>query len=268
MKEFKTIEKFGCIFKVEVPKNGKPAKIEKDIALVEAILAKGENMTAADRLQLLMVYNVAFHESGKIEDIYSLDSSATNCKFCAAMRKYAADHPELNIVCGKCYDFKQESYRFAALNRHTLNMVIMSSVEFTVDELRMLPIGELGRVNSSGDSTGAIYAANMIKICFAHPQTSFAIWAKNTAGYIQACDKYGKPENAVMIQSSPFIDKPVKLARYFDYTFTVYFDKAKVDAAIKAGACECNGKKCKDCGFKCYKKLWPQGANIAEFLRK
>ena len=263
---YEKIEAFGGkLFIVKLDRHGNAA-IKKDIAIVENILAK-EEINHYDRMELLRVYNVAYHETGKIEEIWSFDSSATNCEFCAMMRAYAKAHPELKIVCGDCYDAAQEEYRFSALNRHTLNMVIMASVDFEIEELATLPCGDKGRVNSSGDSCNDTYAANMIKIVFAHPSTHFAIWSKNTITYIHAIDKYGKPGNVKMIQSSPFIDKAVKLAKYFDYVFTVYRDKEAVKNAIDNGACACNGKKCKDCGFACYYGLWKDGSNIAELLR-
>ena len=267
---YNKVEAFnGKIFVIEKPENGGLALIEKDILTVEEIFSKGiENLTSADRMMLLNIYNVAYHTDGKIEDIFSFDSSATNCEFCAKMREYAAKHPELGIVCGECYDYKQEKYRYGTLNRHTLNLVIMETVSFSVEELKFLSVFGLGRVNSSGDSSGNIYAENMIKLCFAHPLVDFAIWSKNTKTYIRACDIYGKPKNCIMIQSSPFINKVVKLAKYFDYTFTVFSDAEKIKEALANGACECNGKKCKACGFKCYKGLWPIGSDIAEFLRK
>lgn len=266
-KEFKTISLCGYEFIVEVTKSGKPGKIEKDLAIVAGILNKGE-ITHFDRLQLLAVYNIAYHESGKIEGVFSLDSSATNCSFCVKMRQLAAEKPELNIICGKCYDFRQESYRLAVLARHTLNMLIMESVSFTVEELATLPVYGIVRVNSSGDSSGDTYAANMIKFAIAHPHCNVAIWSKNVGSYIHACDKYGKPANVTLIQSSVYVDKETKPAKYFDHVFTVYFDENKVNAAIAAGAGECNGKKCRDCGYKCYLHGWKDGQNIAELLRK
>ena len=262
---YEKINAFGKLFIVKLDKNGN-ALIKKEIAIVEGILAK-EEITHFDRMELLRIYNIAYHESGKIEGIYSLDSSATNCDFCKAFREYAKAHPELNIVCGKCYDFAQEQYRYSALNRHTLNMVIMESVEFEIEELAALPCGELARVNSSGDSSNDVYASNMIKFAIAHPFSKVAIWSKHTITYIHACDKYGKPGNVTMIQSSPYVDKAVKLAKHFDYVFTVYMDKDKVKEALESGACECNGKKCKACGYKCYYGAWKRGANIAELLR-
>lgn len=268
-KEFKWIEYAGYIFPCEVTESGKPGKLEKDLEIVKAIFSKGtENLTYVDRLQLLQVYKVAYHETGKIEGVFSLDSSATNCSFCVKMRKLAEEKPELNIICGSCYDFKQESYRLSALGRHTLNLLIMETVEFTVEELATLACYGIVRVNSSGDSSNDIYAANMIKFSIAHPHCNVAIWSKNTGSYIHACDTYGKPENVTLIQSSVYVDKATKPAKYFDHVFTVYFDKNKVAEALENGAAECNGKKCRECGYKCYLHGWKGSANIAELLRK
>lgn len=270
MKEYKNIEMFGYVFPCEITKSGKPGKLEKDLEIVKSIFEKGiENLTSADRFQLLNVYNVAYHESGKIEGVFSLDSSATNCRFCVKMRALAAMYPEKDIICGKCYDFKQEQYKVNALARHTLNLLIMETVEFTVEELAMLPGSGFVRVNSSGDASNDIYAANMIKYAIAHnKRANVAVWTKYALPYIKACDTFGKPSNVILIKSSVFVDRTEKLPKYFDYVFTVYFDESKVISAINAGACECNGKKCRDCGYKCYNKTWPEKSNIAELLRK
>ena len=84
---------------------------------------------------------------------------------------------------------------------------------------------------------------------------------------IRACDDLGKPENVTLIQSSIYINKPTKLQKYFDYTFTVYATEEDLQKALSNGGCECNGKKCKECGWKCYKAAWPKGSNICELLR-
>lgn len=118
------------------------------------------------------------------------------------------------------------------------------------------------KVNNSTDTEYTVFEKGSSKT------GNFKVIEQFTVNYIHAIEKYGKPENAVMIQSSPFVDKAVKLARYFDYTFTVYSDKEKIENALANGACECNGKKCADCGYKCYMKAWEENANIAEFLRK
>ena len=267
-KEYKTIQRCGYTFTVEILKNGKPGKIEKDLMLIAPIIEKaqaGAELTTAERLTLIRVYNVSYHDSGKIAGIFSLDSTATNCSFCEKMRELAKINPDM--VCAHCYDKEQESYRSSVLNRHTLNMLIMATVEFTVDELALIPVYGLVRINSSGDAPNDIYAANMVKFAIAHKDCRVSAWTKNALAYIRACNKYGKPGNMILIFSSYCVNKAMRLPKYFDYVFTVYSDADAVAAALAGGACECNGKKCADCGYKCYTGAWTAGANIAELLR-
>lgn len=249
--------------------NDKTANFEKDVEKVRAILEKSnDELTALDRFALLQIYRPSFHKSGKIENAMSFDSTATNCDFCKLMRE-AAKENKLHI-CGYCYDYSQEhGFKGAnVINRHTLNMIIMSEVEFTVDELRVLNVAYINRVNSSGDVPNVTYAKNMLKLCFAFPSVRFGFWAKNTAAVVAACDELGKPSNVKLIQSSPIIGKAVKLAPYFDVVFVVYLTKEATEKAIAAGAKECNGKKCKACGFKCYlENGWQPGDVVAEYLR-
>ena len=255
-------EFMGCTFFVNPVKAG---KLEKDLETVKTIFSKGiDNLDTVDRVALLGVYKAAYHESGKIKGVTSYDSTATNCRFCQQIRQANAGNSL--CICNGCYDYAQEQYRIEVLNRHTLNMLIMMHVEFTVEELRILPATAIDRVNSSGDTPNETYARNMIKLCYAFPYAHFGYWAKNTRPVIAACDALGKPENLVLVQSSCFIGVPAKKQRYFDYVFTVYPDKETTEAAIAAGASACNGKQCEKCGYKCYYGKH-ESENIAEVLR-
>lgn len=268
MKNYKHINVIGYDIPCEITKTGKPGKIEKDALAIKAILDKGiENLTHIDKLALLNIYNVAYHESGKIEDIFSLDSTAHNCEFCAKMRKYAETHSD--CICAYCYDIAQEKYKIASLARHTLNLIIMANVEFTIDELATLPGNGDIRVNSSGDAPNVTYAENMIKYALAHSFANVAIWSKNAFAYIKACKKYGKPENVTLIYSSPFMNKIVPLPMFFDLLFVVFTSPEEIEKALVNGAGECNGKKCKTCGKKCYNKAWIKENKrvIAEIVR-
>lgn len=247
---------------------GYSKKFDADLETVKSIFSKGiENLTHADRIKLLKIYNVAYHKSGKIEGITSYDSSATNCEFCKHCRKAAENNQ--NHICGNCYDYAQEhSYKGVNVrNRHSLNMLIMQTVLFTKEELAILDCTKIDRINSSGDTPNVTYAINMLNIAHVNQFAKFAYWAKNVVAVQQAVEAVGKPENMKLVQSSCILNKPVKLAKYFDYVFTVYTNKEDVAAAVAAGAGECNGKKCADCGYKCYLNGWKDGQNIAEYLR-
>ena len=249
--------------------NEKTAKFEKELFEVKAIIEK-EELTTADKYRLLAIYRPSYHETGKIEGVTSYDSTATNCEFCELMRK-AAEQQKLHI-CGYCYDYAQE-HGFKGvnvLNRHTLNMIIMSCVEFEIEELKVLNASYINRVNSSGDVPNVTYARNMIKLGYAFSSLRFAFWAKNTFAVKQACKELGKPKNMILVQSSCIIGYVPKLEEYFDFVFVVFLTKEAIEEALKSKKCgECNGKKCKACGYKCYTGAWTEeGVNVVcEFLR-
>lgn len=245
-------------------KNEENKKFEKDVNRVKTILEKPE-ITTTDKMELLNIYSASFHKDGKIEGSTSFDSTATNCAFCQKMCKAAEKNP--SHICGMCYDKKQEGYKKFILNRHTLNMIIMSNVFFTKDELSRVSCTKINRINSSGDTPNLTYAINMLNLASVNPWAVFGYWTKNIKVVEAACDKVGKPENVSILQSSCIIGKKVKKSKYADYTFTVYPDEETTTAAINNGACACNGKKCKNCGWKCYYKTWTAGADIAELLR-
>ena len=251
---------FGYLFIMKESK-----KFDKDLEKVVRILNKGiDNLSITDRYELLRIYQSAYHDGGKIEGTTSFDCSATNCHFCQAMREKAKDNPA--HICNFCYDYAGEQYKINSLNRHTLNMLIMSRIDFTADELRTIPANMINRINSAGDIPNVTFARNMIRVAMANSNGRFAFWTKNKWALIKATEELGKPENAVYIKSSEIIGRPEPLPKYFDYNFTVYPDKATTEQAIKKGAAECNGKKCRECGYKCYYGTH-KAENIAELLR-
>lgn len=258
--ELKKVVSFkGYDFTIGVSK-----KFDRDFTEVKAILEK-EELYSVDRIKLVTIYKPSYHEDGKIEGITSYDSTATGCEFCRKMQEAAKKNPA--HICGGCYDVRNENYRGANMkNRHMLNMLIMESIEFTKEELSLINTSKIGRINSSGDAPNITYAVNMLNLMYVNPYVHFAYWAKNTEAVTAAVDKVGKPENCTLVQSSPIINRPAKLAKHFDIVFTVYLEKKDVLEAVKAGAGECNGKKCMECGFKCYLNGWKKGQNVAELL--
>ena len=237
----------------------------------EAILEKGDAMTAADRMTLLFIVNIAYHTSGKIEGVFSVDGSAS-CEFCAKMRKAAEKAPLM--ICGYCYAAADE-WKEAAWRRHKLNARILSSVLFTADELSALPIaGLLCRINEDGDIVNHIHAQNVLRIAASRPSTNFGFWYKNAADVEKALRLEGYtsraalPNNVHFIHSSALIGVPAAELWFDDAIFTVWPDKATTEEAIKAGAHECNGRKCAACGYKCYTMDRAAHAiHIAEYLR-
>ena len=237
-----------------------------------AIMEKGESMTSADKIELLRIVNVAYHSSGKIETISSIDSSAS-CEFCSKMRKAAEDN--LLMICRYCYaaaDFWKE----AANRRHKLNARILSTILFTEDELKTLEIPTIyARINEDGDIINAVHAQNIIRIIKTHKNVFFGFWYKNVVAVENGLKSEGittreqRPENVRFIQSSLMIGFPSVPAWFTDAVFTVFPNEETTLNAIKCGAFPCNGRKCKDCKYNCYdtSKNSDNVQQIAELLR-
>ncbi len=204
----------------------------------------------------------------KIENACSCDSTATNCEFCKKMRESNKDNEK--FICNYCYDFSQEQFKLNSLNRHSLNLLIMKTVEFTEEECKTLScnVTEIMRINSSGDIENLIHCKNMFRLCKVCNYSFCAMWSKNVSIVQKTVELIGKPSNLILIYSNPIIDGDIKNPpKYFDYTFTVYSTEEKLMEAVNNGAMVCNGQKCKNCGFSCYYGKFPKGSNIAELLK-
>lgn len=235
-----------------------------------ATCGTGDGLTAADRRALLELVNVAYHDSGKIEGIYSVDSCAA-CDFCQRMRQASADNALM--ICGYCYA-AADAWKEAAWRRHKLNARIFGTLLFTVEELRTLAIGALCRMNEDGDTVNETMARNYLRIFAGHPGTRFGYWYKNAPAVAAGLaaegirDREHLPENVRFIHSSALIGFPAAPLWFDDAIFTVYPDAETTLQAVAAGAHECNGKRCRGCGFFCYtSERQPQPVHIAEVLR-
>lgn len=243
-------------------------KLEK---LAGAILEKGDSMTAADRAALLTIVNVAYHDSGKIEGCFSVDSCAA-CSFCQAMIASAAEN--ILIICGSCYA-AADAWKEAAWRRHKLNARILSSVLFSTEELKALHIdGTRCRFNEDGDTVNTTMARNYLRIAAGHPGVMFGYWYKNAPAVAEGLqaegikDRDALPANVRFIHSSLLIGFPAGRLWFDDAIFTVYPDAETTAAAIQAGAHECNGRRCRACDYTCYlhtRRAEP--LHIAEVLR-
>ena len=238
------------------------------------LLQKGDSMTAADRRALLALVNVAYHDSGKIEGCYSVDGSAS-CDFCQKMISAAADN--VLIICGACYA-AADAWKEAAWRRHCLNARILSTMLFTAEELTLLDVPNIPwtrvRFNEDGDTVNETHARNLLRIAATRPAANFGYWYKNAPAVEAGLHAEGihcradLPKNVRFIHSSLLIGFQARACWFDDATFTVYPDAETTAEAIAAGAHECNGKRCRACGYFCYLQRRQETAvNIAEVLR-
>ena len=215
-------------------------------------------------LALIVGQAIAYHSSGKIEGLHSLDTACRNNDFCPAMQ--ACGDP--CVICTYCYTLSMWDSATAA---HAIIGEILSQVEFTREEAALVPVpGLIVRYNSDGEIINETHARNLIRIAAAHQLTTFAVWTKRPALLNQAITEEGKPGNLVCGISSIRINTPADAPfPWVDFVFTVYTPEG-MRAALARREHECNGRKCIACGFRCYHAARTNGGPlyVAEALRK
>ena len=251
----------------EIRKAGKFACEEAVYNEIEA----RQQYTEADYLCTVAIMQTPEHDTGKIEGLQSYDSSASACGFFKKMKAAAEKDPM--IVCGECYDEKQEQRWNNVKRRHGLQLRIISRRLIPEKYLALLDVHtDFFRFNSSGDIENAIHCANYYRIAKTHPESNFRLWSKNTEAVRLAKFFEPKPRNIKNIYSVCRINGTcTKLPEDFDMYFLVAKDPESVEQYLAQGLNECNGKHCRPCGFKCYKDEseggWKQGSGIVEILR-
>lgn len=237
--------------------------IKEKAAYVADLLRDTSNPIARASLLFIIGKAIAYHRDGKIEGIHSLDVACSNCNFCQRMQARA----DPRIICRLCYTLSMWD---SAKQAHAITGDVLSSVEFATEELKTISTAPgLIRINSDGELINATHAANIVRFASAHPHNVMAIWTKRPEILDGAIKREGKPVNLICGISSPLINCPAR-AKYTwtDFVFTVY-TPAAIRAAIGRGERECNGRKCKDCGYQCYKHIDKPGpVFVAELLRK
>lgn len=179
-------------------------KIDRETAVFDDIVKRNE-FNHSDMMCIVAILQTPFHDSGKIERIQSIDSSAHNCSFC--QRMIEASKKNHDIICGHCYDYRQEEYKTNSKLRHGLQLRILSYRIYEAKYLALLDIHtEYFRFNSCGDIENAIQAVNYYIIAKTHPSTNCALWSKNITAVQLANKAEGKPENLVRIYSNPIIN--------------------------------------------------------------
>lgn len=126
------------------------------------------------------------------------------------------------------------------------------------------------RLEAFGDLNNATQVINYFNICKKNPFTMFALWTKNPFVIMNAIRKgYKKPENLIVIYSSPFIDTKATLESVqknfpcVDKVFTVY--SSEDVASANNAKINCGTRHCIEC-LQCYRK---NNVNeISELLKK
>lgn len=151
--------------------------------------------------------------SGKMTGIQSINTPTTGNSFCQAMQK-------TDSVCKSCYAQRYEKLRpniVEAFKRNTF----LSERELLPQEIPAIN-EQIARFAGYGELINMMHFINMIRIAAANPQTIFTLWTKRPKIVHRALKGRAKPENLILIYSSPMVGVPSKKPRGFDKVFTTF----------------------------------------------
>ena len=184
--------------------------------------------------------HISDNMSGKMDGIPSISTSCVCNPICIARMKNG------NSICSKCFAVGVVN-RYGALGKALAsNYELLNGSILPHELLPRFGNVQIVRIESFGDVASVTQAINYTNIIKANPFVSFAWWSKNMNIIKQAFDIVGKPDNVIMVESSPVLDvECVPSNEYVDKTFTVY---TKDSQNINCGKRSCVGCR------RCYRK--------------
>lgn len=208
-----------------------------------------------------MNLHLTVHQSGKLMNITSINTSSLINEFCNKMgcREFCRKDRKRKTICEYCYAEKNEKLRKQLEKCLINNTKMLTEKILTDDEIPFLN-NAFVRFHSFGELINDIHMHNFYNIAKKNEQTKFCLMTKRPELVV----KYPKLKNVVYILSSPIINKKTdsEYLDYFDKTFTVYTEEYIKENKIKIN---CHGLSCINCQ-KCYKRSGTQ--EIKELLRK
>lgn len=175
-----------------------------------------------------------------MEGIPSVSTSALTNEFCKCMAEGCG-------VCANCYARSLESLRKSMESHLIDNGEILSKSVLAGADIPMFN-NQVVRFDSFGELINENHLINLVNICKANPYTTFALWTKRKDIVKAVMDKEGKPDNMILIYSSPMLNRAEELPPHFDKVFTVYESEY---ALANNTPINCGDKKCINCR-KCY----------------
>lgn len=191
--------------------------------------------------------------SGKMEDIPCIGTSCNTNSRCQERIRAALESGDRDCICLQCYAGKTLN-RYNALElRSQENARLLNSC---VIDTEFLPVFkrfvEIARFEPFGDVDSVTQCINYINICRVNPKVQFAAWTKNPDIWDEAFAQVEKPDNLIMVLSSPTLNKISECNyKWIDKIFTVW--KKESDAEAAGCKINCGKNKCYDC-MRCYTK--------------
>lgn len=219
----------------------KTEKVVKTIAIMGRVYQLKKSKYAANESPI----HVSDNMSGKMANIPSISTSCLANPICLK-RMLDGDS-----ICAHCFA-ETTLKRYEAAGEAMLNNTyLLTESILPLELLPVFPNVAIVRIESFGDVANVTQAINYCNICKVNPLVTFAWWSKNVKIIEKAFDMVGKPENVILIESSPKVNQKIeKSSHYVDKVFTVFSKEYIIANDIDIN---CGSRCCATCR-RCYRK--------------
>lgn len=183
-----------------------------------------------------------------------------------ALKKALVENPLRQdiSICGFCFSDAQQDYQTSMQDPLAKNFEILNNGIIHSDWIPAINTLYF-RFESFGDFASVNAVINCYNFCRKNPLVNFAAWTKNPYFFRKERKINGvnsKPENLILILSSPLINKKTKVSdneifALFNRVFTVYTPEYALAHGIEIN---CGARSCLNC-LRCY----TNGKHITKF---
>jgi hypothetical protein len=188
---------------------------------------------------MLQALKVTPKGTAKLAGMPSLNTNTATNPFCEAMHS----SPDERVICRTCYSmYALNTYRknCAEAWQHNSDQLSQPLEDWQIPRLNAVYF----RFNSHGEVLNETHVVNLFRICEVNPRTTFVLMTKKHQLVIRVVEKYGLPDNLILIYSNPIKDRITEhKPKYFHKVFNVTTQKHTGD--------NCTGRKCIEC-LTCY----------------
>jgi hypothetical protein len=165
---------------------------------------------------------------GKMTGIQSINTPTSTNPFCQSMQK-------TDSVCKSCYAQRYEKLRPNVVTAFERNK-FLSERPLQPEELPAIN-EQIARFASYGELINMMHFINLLRIALANPRTIFTLWTKRPKIVQRVLKLMGKPDNLILIYSSPIVGKVSALPKGFDKVFTAFAKGTDTTDINCHGAC-------------------------------
>lgn len=199
-----------------------------------------------------ILYLLCSNHSGKMSGMVSVSTSVLENPHCQKRRAC------VGTICEKCYAGAQLQRYASQAKKLKLATEFFTSHIIDYDEIPLLNTLYF-RFEAFGDLINSIQVVNYFNIARKNKAMRCALWTKNPWIVSYAMSEYGieKPENLVVLISSPYINKKIDIEKikavypFIDKVFTVYNNEYIDNNNVLIN---CGARECFTC-LKCYSKF-------------